>query len=101
MSDSSQDESLAYDAKPPRMHPWALGACVFGILSITFAICVFPAGVFGVLAIVVGRAALQEMRENSQLEGRRIAVAGMIMGTISLLLLGGALLVLLFLRVIP
>lgn len=66
----------------PRLMPLALAALICGIVSI---VAYYGAFVLGVLAIVFGAVALYKIRQNPGVyRGRRMAMAGFILGIISL-----------------
>lgn len=66
----------------PRLMPLALAALICGIVSI---VAYYGAFVLGVLAIVFGAVAMYKIRQNPGVyRGRRMALAGFILGIISL-----------------
>ena len=66
---------------------YAQAGMIFGILSVTCCCCGFP---FGILGLVFSLIALSQINANPELhEGRGMAIAGLILSSLSLLLGAG------------
>jgi hypothetical protein len=71
----------------PRNNPMAVAALVMGILSATVGLCCCYGIPFNVLAIIFGLVALAQIKANPVVEqGRGIAIAGLVLGTLSIAL---------------
>jgi hypothetical protein len=83
---NEQPETRPNDSTPTRISRLAITSLVLGIIAIPTDILFFAGVLPGVLAIMLGSNALQQIRRSDALTGKSLALAGIILGVISLLL---------------
>lgn len=64
---------------------YAIASLVFGIVSLIFGLIPFIGIIFVILALVFGFVALRKIKEDPSLEGKGMAIAGIIMGFIGVI----------------
>jgi len=78
----------------PRTSPLAIAGLILGILSVTVGLCCCSGFPFSIAGAICSGIALSQIGRNNQLEGRGIAITGLVVSILGLLL--GVLLVIFY-----
>jgi hypothetical protein len=72
---------------PRRNNGLAVAALVLGILGVVFACCDGIGAIFGILSLIFGIISMKQLKKSSGVEkGQGMALAGIIMGSISIII---------------